>query len=80
MAYIRSRGAAGVDPTVFDDDGLLFSSFDLDSLDVMMLAEEISSVLDIDMELTALIDFPTVGSLARHIAGLAVLYMARGLA
>lgn len=70
VAYIRSRGAAGVDATVFNDDSLLFSSLDLDSLDVMMLAEEISSALEIDMELTALIDFPTIGSLARHISRL----------
>ena len=66
MAYIRLQRAVTVDPTVFNDDSLLFSSLDLDSLDVMMLAEQISSALEIDIELTALIDFPTIGSLARH--------------
>lgn len=44
-----------------------FSDTDMDSLDLMMLAEKISSALDIDMELTALIDYPTVPSLCQYI-------------
>jgi len=70
IAYIRAHTGAIVEPAVFDDLDLLFSSLDLDSLDVMMLAEELSEKLEIEMELTALIDYPTVGQLTRHIHGL----------
>lgn len=44
-----------------------FSDTDMDSLDLMMLAEKISAALDIDMELTALIDYPTVPTLCQYI-------------
>lgn len=70
IAYIRAHTGAVVEPAVFDDLDLLFSSLDLDSLDVMMLAEELSEKLEVEMELTALIDYPTVGQLTRHIHGL----------
>jgi acyl carrier protein len=47
-----------------------FSSTGMDSLDLMMLAERISSVLGIEMELTALIDYPNIDALSGHIQSL----------
>lgn len=49
-----------------------FSDTDMDSLDLMMLAEKISADLAIDMELTALIDHPSVQSLCEYIYTLMV--------
>jgi len=49
-----------------------FSDTDMDSLDLMMLAEKISADLAIDMELTALIDYPSVQSLCEYIYTLMV--------
>ena len=70
MAYISARGTQ-VGPSQIDD-RVLFSSLDLDSLDVMMLAEEISAGLELDLDLTALIDYPTVGQLVQYVRRLAL--------
>lgn len=56
----------GYDP-MEDQDSQNFSSTGMDSLDLMMLAEKIAIALHINMELTALIDYPTVGTLTKHI-------------
>jgi acyl transferase domain-containing protein/NADPH:quinone reductase-like Zn-dependent oxidoreductase/acyl carrier protein/NADP-dependent 3-hydroxy acid dehydrogenase YdfG len=54
------------DIDLYDSD-LLFSVLPLDSLDLMVLAESISEKLDVDMELTSLIDYPTIGMICTHI-------------
>lgn len=47
-----------------------FFKIGLDSLDLMMLAEKISERVEVDMELTALIDYPTVDALCSYINNL----------
>lgn len=47
-----------------------FFKIGLDSLDLMMLAERISERIKVEMELTALIDYPTVDALCTYINNL----------
>lgn len=66
--YLKDNGYAPIE----DSGDQNFSETDLDSLDLMMLAEKIAASLDIDMELTALIDYPSVQSLCEYIHNIMV--------
>lgn len=66
--YLEDNGYNAIN----DSNDQNFSDTGMDSLDLMMLAEKISSALEIDMELTALIDYPTVQALCGYIRSLMV--------
>ena len=65
VAYIRAHSGRLVDDTAVETH--LFSTLELDSLDVMMLAEELSTRFEVEMELTALIDYPDIEALTQHV-------------